>query len=238
MKHYTIAELSVQMDPQHAPLLPRAIPYLSEGDGSSDCVLAVSEETVQYYLNLYPGVTRDVIEYMVIGSQFYSHLIERSGLMLHASAVELDGKAYLFSAPSGTGKSTHTSLWVEEFSPRARIINDDKPAIRILPDGIYVYGTPWSGKSDLNQNIKVPLQGITFISRGEENHIEPADSKFSITNLLKQTIRPKENEARFSLLLGHIDNLVKRVPIYKMRCNMNPEAAHLSYKFMSKGVVK
>ena len=82
-------------------------------------------------------------------------------------------RVFYIKGGSGTGKSTHTALWLKNFAPRASIINDDKPAIRIQKDGIFVYGTPWSGKTDQNKNVKVPLQGIAFLERGEENSITP-----------------------------------------------------------------
>ena len=173
---------------------------------------------------------------MVTGSIFYRALIHHAGLLLHSSAVMLNGKAYLFSAPSGTGKSTHTSLWLKEFEG-AEILNDDKPAIRFQKDGIYVYGTPWSGKTDLNKNCKVPLQGIAFLSRGNDNTIAPMSSMKALENLLNQTVRPGERECA-SKLLDLLSELIGRVPIYEFSCNMEPSAAHVSYETMSKGEVK
>lgn len=88
------------------------------------------------------------------------------------SAVALDGQAYLFTAPSGTGKSTHTRLWREVFGERAVMVNDDKPLIQVREDAIYVCGTPWNGKHNLDSNQKVPIKGICLLERGTVNHIE------------------------------------------------------------------
>lgn len=233
---YKIAELFVEMAPKHEPLISRSRAYAVSREDHTDARLTLSEETYQRYRNAYPDATDSLIEYMVTGSQFYRSLILHNGILLHSSAVVLDGKAYLFSAPSGTGKSTHASIWLREF-PGAEILNDDKPAIRILEDGIYVYGTPWSGKTDLNLNRKVPLQGIAFLERGETNSISSLDSMKTLENLLNQTVRPGEKESA-ARLFSLLDQLIRRVPIYKLTCNMEAEAAHVSYEAMSKGEVK
>ncbi len=233
MKQYEVAELVVQMEPAHQPLLSRSIPYETESPLPALADLTTTEETYLWFEKQYQTFDRGLIEYMATGAAFYEMLISHSGLLLHSSAVEYEGKAYLFSAPSGTGKSTHTSLWLKEH-PGSAILNDDKPAIRILPDGIYVYGTPWSGKTDLNCNRKVKLCGITFLSRGSENTIEKADPLFSIRAILEQTVRPKGKE-KVVELMDLIDRIVREVPIYKMACNMDPEAAWVSYRAMSKG---
>ncbi len=233
---FRIAELNVTMTPKHEPLISRSVPYAVSDVKSVDADLDISEERFQEFRDAYPDSNDALIEYMFTGSNFYKTLIRHNGILLHSSAVILDNKAYLFSAPSGTGKSTHTALWLKEF-PETEILNDDKPAIRILNDGIYVYGTPWSGKTDLNLNRKVPLQGIAFLERGTKNEISPLDPMKALENLLNQTVRPGDREYA-SKLFDLLDQILTRVPIYKLSCNMDPEAAHVSYEVMSKGVVK
>ena len=186
---FKIAELNVSMNPKHEPLISRSKAYSVPEIPFIDADLNISEESFAFYRTQHPEADDALIEYMYTGSMFYRTLIAHDGFLLHSSAVVLNDKAYLFSAPSGTGKSTHTSLWLKEF-PGAEILNDDKPAIRILKDGIYVYGTPWSGKTDLNLNRKIPLQGIAFLERGEANTIAPMNSMKALENLLNQTVRP------------------------------------------------
>lgn len=234
---YKIAELIVEMEPKFSPLLPQSIPYQFDSDETADCVISLSPEEYAFYKKKYKTENTSLVEYMFTGAQFYTSLISHSGILLHASAVELDGKAYLFSAPSGTGKSTHTSLWVKRFAPRAKIINDDKPAIRILPDGVYVYGTPWSGKTNLNENVKVPLQGIAFLSRGKENKITPITAKEAIPLIMEQTARPKDPRT-VAKLVDLLDQLIRKIPIYRLECNIDVQAAELSYSVMKKGEVK
>lgn len=146
--------------------------------------------------------------------------------------MALDNKAVLFSAPCGTGKSTHTGLWRKYFGEdKAIIINDDKPAIRLMGDTFYVYGTPWSGKSDLNTNVKVPLQAIVFLEQASENCIERLSNKDAVRWLYYQSLRPTgpRSEEKTSNLLNLLDKIVCQIPIYKMGCTISEEAVELSY---------
>ena len=232
--NYRIAELCIRMEPQFEPLATRSLPYLSQSEQEADITIALNDEEFRFFEKKYPEAERGLIEYMMTGNLFYSALLKRNGLLLHASAVELDGRAYLFSAPSGTGKSTHTALWREHFGNRARIINDDKPAIRIQKDGIFVYGTPWSGKTDQNLNVKAPLCGIAFLERSKTNEIFPCKGTDVIKRLLEQTIRPAERSA-VSLLMDHISTIVEKVPIYRLRCNISKDAVLTAFEAMNGG---
>ena len=151
--------------------------------------------------------------------------------MLHSSCVEKDGKAYLFSARSGTGKSTHTHLWVDNLSG-TRIVNDDKPAL-VCEDGKwYVWGTPFSGKTDENVNVKIPVRGIVFLHRSKENKVEKMHPARAVALLIEQTINPV-NRDMAEKMLDLADLLLRSVPVFSLGCNMDPEAALVSYKAMS-----
>ena len=155
--------------------------------------------------------------------------------MLHASAVVVDEKAYLFSAPCGTGKSTHTSKWLELFGDGAYILNDDKPAIRVLDDGIYAYGTPWSGKHDISVNKRVKLQAICFLNRDTTNWIKPMEDHDKIVNLYYATIKRIEKDLA-SNLFDIIGDIIDKVPIYTMGCTPTIDSAKMAYNVMSEGV--
>ena len=152
--------------------------------------------------------------------------------MLHSSAVVVDGEAYLFSAPSGTGKSTHTGQWLRLFGDRAAILNDDKPAIMLRGGSVTACGTPWSGKSDLNINAEFPLRGICILGRSSTNHIEPVSADAAVYSLLDQTLRP-EDPSEMAALLSCIDKAVSSVRVWRMGCNISTEAAQMAYDAMS-----
>ena len=104
------------------------------------------------------------LETLAVYRKIAERLLEHNIVLFHGSVVAVDGEGYLFTAKSGTGKSTHVRLWMESFKERAVIINDDKPALRLMEDGWYAYGTPWCGKDGININLKAPVAGICFLN--------------------------------------------------------------------------
>lgn len=234
VKYYKIAGLTVQMD-TFGKTQVQAEPYLAdratlEAMNQPDVIIPSNWERLK---KTQPHLSEETCEYLSTGADFYSRLLRFDGTVLHSSAVVMDGRAYLFSAPCGTGKSTHTKLWQKVFGEdRAQILNDDKPALR-LEDGIfYAYGTPWSGKTAQNLNLRVPLAGICVLRRGAVNKIEPFGGPQAIHALLAQTVRPRDPEL-MQLQLDMLDALIQKVPIWKLECNMDPEAAIVSYSAMS-----
>lgn len=193
--------------------------------------IIVKDEIV--YIEQYPSYAKaeDVV-YVDSGWQFYKQLLIYNGLYIHSSAIALDNRAYLFSGPCGMGKSTHTRLWQQVFGEAVQVINDDKPALRRLDGQWFAYGTPWCGKDHINVNRKVPLQGICFLKRGEENRIRRLSPLEATAAILTQTMRKFKQVEYLDLLLSHVDKLVREIPIYEMECLPNEEAALLSYNTM------
>lgn len=171
------------------------------------------------------------LERAAIQRQFAEFLLDRDILLVHGSTVAVDGKAYLFTARSGTGKSTHTRLWREVFGSRAVMVNDDKPFLELRPAGVMAHGSPWSGKHGLDSNISVPLQGICLLERGPENILRPAKPE-ELKELLKG-FRPRTapQAARYEQLLAE---LTAKIALWHMDCNKAPEAAEIAYRTMSK----
>lgn len=229
---YRIAGLTVAMD-SFGTARAQAEPYRCEPVEQPDIIV---QSRWPLFKEKYADTSDDIGEYLFSGGNFYKQLLDFGGMMLHSSAVVKDGKTYLFSADCGTGKSTHTQLWLREF-PDAFILNDDKPALRREDDGWFAYGTPWSGKTDQNVNQRVPLAGIAILERAEENAIAPYRGIAATRALLKQVNRPRAAEYRIKLM-DLLDKLITEVPIWKLSCNMEPEAAHLSFETMSKGQTK
>lgn len=230
MDTYTIAELKLNMKVKGKLLSRQSYGYLSKKTKSADITIDICDDFLKAKQSENSHLSFEECEYIWTGSEFYHRLLDFDGFMLHSSAVAIDNKAYLFSAKSGTGKSTHTALWQKYFGKeRAIIINDDKPAIRFTGKQFYVYGTPWSGKSDKNHNIKVPLKSIVFIERSENNWINQIDNRSVIKLILDQTVRPKRLET-VDKLFGLMDELLKTVPIYRMGCNISEDAVKTVYE--------
>lgn len=173
------------------------------------------------------------LESLALFRKLCNYCLENAdGIIFHSSAIAVDGEAYLFTAPSGTGKSTHARLWRELLGDRAVMVNDDKPIVRLVDGEFYVYGTPWNGKHRLGTNCKMKIKAICAIGQAKENSIRPANTGEMLMVILNQTIRPKELN-NMDKLLSLIEGLLTKVDIYRLGCNISREAAELSYKTMS-----
>lgn len=233
MKVYSIAGLNVGYDSKYNKLSQRSEPYLAEEGTVAKYFIKLDYNELEKSLPDYPLLDIEALEYMRVGSYFYTALIDNNGFLLHASAVVVNGVAYCFSAPSGTGKSTHTSLWLKAFADKgAYIINDDKPAVKIVNGQPMVYGTPFSGKYDISVNIGVPLKAICFIERSQTNSIQRVSPLKAVTRILDQTIRP-DSEELMDKLLKTLEEVVMSVPSYILSCNISEEAAIIAYNEMS-----
>lgn len=232
MEKYIIAGIKIGMTLREGIIKKQAEEYRCDFEGEPEMEIGLSDEYLEQQHRENPHLTFEECEYLWTGFQFCSKLLHFDGFMLHSSAVAYEGKAYLFSANSGTGKSTHTSIWQKVFgSDKAVIINDDKPVIKLCDDKILVYGTPWSGKTDKNLNIAVPLQGICFLERAPQNWIYPLGVQHAIHPILNQTLRPAYG-GDMSSLLSLLDRLLQKTKVYRMGCNMEDEAAIVAYNGM------
>ena len=228
-----ISDLLIEV-PETGGIAPRFTDYLTNEKAAAD--ITIRDEL--YKLERWPTLNEEQSVYMESGQQFYRALLNFDGMMLHASAVAVDGKAYLFSGQSGIGKSTHTGLWQQTFGDKVKLFNDDKPALRRLDGTWFAYGTPWSGKHGININMKVPIAGICFLKRGNENSIRRLSSIEALPQVLAQTLRKFKDAERLSLMLSHVDKLVKEVPVYELYNRPEPEAARLSYETMRLGAME
>ena len=170
------------------------------------------------------------LETLAVYRQLATQLLEHHILLMHGSVIAVDGEAYLFTARSGTGKSTHVRLWRELFGNRAVMVNDDKPLVHVSQQGATIFGTPWNGKHQLGSNISAPLKAICILTRSEKNHIEELTPQQAMQSLLQQTHLPKEALTQALTLLGL---LLKQVKLYRLGCNMNPEAAQVAFNGMN-----
>lgn len=225
-----IAELIVDV-PDAEGLALRCADYACPDAPTADIVI----HEAAYRTERYPRCTNQTIAYMESAYQFYRKLVGFDGFFLHCSAVVLDGKAYLFSGDSGMGKSTHTRLWQRVFGPGARVINDDKPALRVIDGVWYAYGTPWCGKDGINLNEKAPVAGVCFLKQAPHNAIRRLDSLAALENILRQTIRIFDDPVTLATAMGHLDHFLKTIPVYELENLPVPDAAHLSYETMRRG---
>lgn len=172
------------------------------------------------------------LESLAIYRKIAEHLVDYSTLLFHGAVIAVDNEAYLFAAPSGTGKSTHARLWREQFGQRAVMINDDKPLLKITDSGVRAFGTPWDGKHHLSTNTSAPLKAICILERNETNSIESITQSDALPVLIRQSYRPSDPTA-LKKTLALVERLGSSVKLYRLGCNMTPEAAQIAYNGMN-----
>lgn len=224
-----IAGLRVALEPRYDRLARQCAGYaLTDAGGAPELRVAPAPRDEARAVTAHPSAAER--EYICCGAAFCRGIVPHGRFYLHASAVVLDGQAYLFAGPSGAGKSTHTALWRSQF-PESYILNDDKPVLWPRPDGVTVWGTPFSGKTDLQVNRGVPLKAICFLRQGGENHIQPAAPDRALALLLHHTWRP-QTASQMNQLLTMLEQVLAQAGLYEMCCTKAPEAALLSHRVM------
>ena len=221
-----IAELLTEV-PVAGGMASRCWDYLTRELGEPEII--IRQEC--YCAERWPGIAKGLVPYMASGAQFFWQLLGFNGLVLHASAAALGGRAYLFSGPCGRGKSTHTRLWQQTFGDAVQVFNDDKPALRRLDGRWYAYGTPWCGKDGINLNQKWPLGGICFLEQAQENRIRRLSAAEALPLILAQTtyrLQPQSME----LLLASLDKLLREIPVFLLENRPEEAAARLSFETM------
>lgn len=231
-----MAELNIEIFNRYPFLERQCVGYLAEFD-VADLTVEVSEAEIEQEMADFPGEgkpSRGYAESVCAYRRIARQLPRFDAFVFHASVVECDKVAYAFSAPSGTGKSTHTALWLDVFGARARIINGDKPVFRLINGRFYAFGTPWCGKERRGVNAGSPLHALCFLERAAENSIVSIDDGEAVARLTSQILMPRERELTLRFL-ELLDNMISNTPAYLLSCNMEREAAQVAFRGMNKG---
>lgn len=180
-----------------------------------------------------PEPIRDpYLETLALYRKIVERLLAYGVLLVHGAGIAADGRGILFTAPSGTGKTTHIRLWQQFVAPRLAdfaVINGDKPLLRLGEDGICMYGTPWQGKESMGENRAVRLDAVVALRRGQVNRIRIAERDRMLPVLLRQTYRPQGSEGT-KQMLRLLDRLFDSVRFYELECTPEPEAADTAYR--------
>ena len=177
----------------------------------------------------YCDMTTERMLHIILGEAIAFCQTIRGNTLLHSAAASYKGRAILFSAPSETGKSTHTSLWKKYYPDDVVLFNDDTPIITEIDNNFHACGTPWSGKTEINENKIFPLKAIVFLKQGKENSIRSLSTVEAVVKLLNETKKPVF-EHLMDIHMEIITNIIKNVPIYELTCNISKEAVDLVKK--------
>ena len=175
------------------------------------------------------------LETLALYRKITAALLGHDILLFHGCVMGYAGRAYIFTAPSGTGKTTHSRLWLSEI-PGSYVLNGDKPLLRVERDRVLACGTPWQGKEKMGRNEMLPIAAICVLKRDSANRIRPLTAHDALPALIGQSNRPQEAEAMLKTL-NLIDRLSKLTDLYELGCNMEAEAAHVSFDAMAGGQI-
>ena len=225
------ASMTIDIRPKYRYTYELCRGYEAPEGATPDFMIQVTDEEIMKEET--PGGKHPIayLESLAIYRRISREALKYGAFLFHGSALSYEGQAYLFTAPSGTGKSTHARLWREVFGDEVCMVNDDKPLIRVTQEGVFVCGTPWDGKHRLSTNLQVPLRAICLLSRDASNRIRPLTPKEAYAPFLSQTYRPK---APLELMqtLSLLDKTLSSVALYHLYCNMDSSAARLAYETM------
>ena len=228
-----IAGAAAQITCRHAETVDFFREYLS--DRPADLCIRPAEDDLRRMETMLRQAGNNAdphqVENNAIHGLLAEALIDRDVLLVHGSAVVMDGQAYIFVASSGTGKSTHTRLWCRQFGGRAWMLNDDKPMIHVSDRGAVAYGTPWNGKHRLGRNASAPVRAVAFLERGEENAVEPIGRAEAVAALIPHAIRPRDPE-KMARVLALETRLAADADFWRLRCNTQPRAAVTAWNAM------
>lgn len=230
-----LADVNIGVVSLHAEVHELCRDYLTSGEPALSVEVSKADIDYERKVNIREAEIEGIpvtdypdsyLETLAVYRKIVGELLDQDIMLMHGAVVAVGESAWLFTAPSGTGKTTHVNLWLDNI-PGSYVVNGDKPLIRVGDDPV-VYGTPWAGKEGLNKNVGVKLKGIVVLNRGEKNSIEQVSLSDVLPVLIQQSYRPREREG-VEKTLSLIQKLSRTTKLYLLRCNMDPEAARTVY---------
>lgn len=225
---YRIADFLLSMNCQSPYMLKISESYLDHTENEEEIDLCYEEE--DRHEEWAAQMSCGEFEYNFTLNRFVQKIVEKDAFCFHASAIAVDGEAILFSADSGTGKSTHARLW-KTFITEHQIenFNDDKPIIRKRDGKYYAFGTPWCGKHGIQKNMSAPVKALVFLEQDEQNEIKRIPMERALPLIFPQIIANKANQEQLLKILDMLDIFLRSVPVYKLHCNISEEAVRTVY---------
>lgn len=233
MKIYRIAEMNIAVKAKYEDTYRYMQDFLTDSQ-DYELYIEPTDEMIRYEAELGEEIHGDagspyICEAVAILRVICDYIIDKGGFFLHCSCLKYKDEAIIFTAPSGTGKSTHSALWRRHFGDDVVMINDDKPLVREKDGRFYIYGTPWNGKHSIGNNTSAPIRSVVFLSQAPENKATPISPIDAMALLLQQTVLPS-NKAELSKLLDMLGRLVENIPMYRLGCTISDEAVTTIYQ--------
>ena len=230
-----IADINVRINNKFEYVRKLCAKYIISDSERFDIEVTVNDEELDNEINVSEiEVTRGYAEGVCVYRKICKQLPTKfNAYLFHSAVIEYEGKAYAFAAKSGTGKSTHITLWRKHFGDGVHIVNGDKPIMRFVGEELRAYGTPWCGKEGLENNTSAPLSAICFIERATTNSIRRITPDEAIMRMFQQILTP-DDIASVDALFPLLDRTLVQIPCYILECNISEEAAEVAYVGMNK----
>ena len=226
-----LSKLKIKINHKYDYMQEFCADYKSEFN-VADIVAVANEDDVLREKSLVPAAPIEACESLCIYREIAEKLPLFDRFVFHGAAIEHGGNAYLFTAPSGTGKTTHINLWRRNLGDNVRMINGDKPIIQVAENAV-VYGTPWAGKEGYNRNVSAPIKAICILKQGKTNNIVKLGIGDALNSIMKQVYMPKNPES-LSKTLSLIGKVLENVPVYLLQCDISDEAFEVAYNEMTR----
>ena len=220
-KHFKISIAGLIIEINTVSLSTSLLCYDFICDGNPDICVSVTDKDVEREIRLDAKNNKRMnigsYEALSVYRKIVDALIPLGIFLIHGAAISVENKAVLFTAPSGTGKTTHIKHWIQNVKG-TKVINGDKPLIRVTDRQIIICGTPWAGSEQYYTDTKEPLAVIVFMERYETNELEEISFKQAYPLLLQQTYLPNDVH-KAKLVLNMLNMLNRRICFYKFRFN-------------------
>ena len=234
MGFYKFADRVFEIKNKYKYLESFCVDYACEEQEPFDVIAVDDEEIMAEQTDSAENAPPPYLETLAVYRKISERLAKDDCFLMHAAVIEYRGRAYAFSAKSGTGKSTHIALWEKAFGNEVRVINGDKPLVRKRENNgttqFIVYGTPWCGKERKQTNDSAVLSGLCRLVRSEENYIKRAGEE-AVPFLLSQMLY-KKDACYLGALMDFADALVQNVPVYELGVNTDISAAFVARDYM------
>lgn len=225
-----MADLNIRVEYRHEQTYDYCKDYII-ADAVPDITASVSEAQLEAERAASPDASEWYCEALCIYRSIAEQLPALDRAVFHGACISTGGSAYLFTAPSGTGKSTHIALWRKYIGNEVGIVNGDKPILKI-GDTVTAYGTPWAGKESWQRNTSAPLEALCVISRGTSNAVRRLTTDECINTLMSQIYLPKDAGALGSTI-GLLGRLIENVPVYIIECDISEQAVKSSFEALT-----
>lgn len=220
---------------EKAGFFERRIYRSVNGETRWDFVRTKGEELVLRYLVnatwdkislLYDNTkTNGVIAFEYLAQIIPGVCLQKRLLTLHCALIEYAGTAVAICASSGTGKTTHARLWRDY--KNALVLNGDRAVFRQTEDGLYAYGTPWSGTSGEQINRRAPLKALIVLERGKSNSISRLESSEAFKFVFPHLLYPSWERAMSEIVMNQLENVLYSIPVYRLKCKPDIEAVEI-----------